>query len=216
MPGHMRMQKIPPIINKIIFCLKLKPFKVIIINLPELKITLPDMKKQILFILSLLILTIPEVLPQEDSTLTDDSDSVEVSLIENFVTPELPHKLVLSYFTSIPVKSTIVINGKIKIPVSDSLSENQKAEIDLTQYKFDDAYIPFNIEMQDSSGKTWESEQFEFEFPRDVKIESESNFLLFCLFGGAVFGLPSPDYVSWGGKNYFSLTKEIPLIFIPS
>jgi len=171
------------------------------------------MKKQILFILALLLLNIPEILPQEESA---ESDSVEITLIENFVTPETPHKLVLSYFTSVPAKSKIIIDEKTEINLTDTLSENHKAEIDLTQYKFDDAYIPFIIEAQDSSGKTWQSEPYEFEFPREVKIESESNFLLLCLFGGAVFGLPSPDYVRWGGKDYFSLTKEIPLIFIPS
>jgi hypothetical protein len=39
---------------------------------------------------------------------------------------------------------------------------------------------------------------------------------LLCLLGGTVFILPSPIYVNWEGKSYFSLNKEIPLIFIRS
>jgi hypothetical protein len=171
------------------------------------------MKNIILFTLVVFVINANFIFSQEESA---DSDSVEIFLIENFVTPEVPHTLIVSFFSSVPVKSKLVIEGKITIQVSSDLTDNHKAEIDLTQYNFDDAYIPFIIESEDSSGRVWQSEQYEFEFPREVKIESESNFLLLCLFGGAVFGLPSPAYVKWGEENYFSLTKEIPLLFIPS
>jgi hypothetical protein len=172
------------------------------------------MKKNIYIIIAIIVLHIPVILSQEETAA--EGDPVEIFLIENFVTPETPHKLMVSYSTSVPVKSKLIIDSKITIPVSENFADNHKTEVDLTKYNFDDTYIPFVIETEDSTGKIVQSERFEFEFPREVKIEGESNFLLLCLFGGAVFGLPAPAYVKWGGKNYFGLTKEIPLLFIPS
>ncbi|MFO7446344.1 MAG: hypothetical protein R6W90_08255 [Ignavibacteriaceae bacterium] len=144
------------------------------------------------------------------------SDSIEIYLIENFVTPEVPHTFMVSFFTSSPVKSSIIINGNIDYKVSDDYQENHEAEIDLTKFEFDDIYIPFVIVVEDSAGNIFQSENFDFEFPMETKIESESNFLFLCLFGGAVFGLPAPALVKWDNETYFSLTKEIPLIFIRS
>ncbi len=169
--------------------------------------------KNILFLLFFFLIINRISTAQEDSL---SYPPVDIFLIENFVTPEMPHTFMISYFTSSPVKSRIVINDKFNLIISDEPTENHSAEIDLTQFNFDDAYIPFVIIVEDSAGNTYTSEEYEFEFPREVKVEGESNFVLLCLFGGAVFGLPGPAYVKWGEENYFSLTKEIPLIFIRS
>jgi hypothetical protein len=61
-------------------------------------------------------------------------------------------------------------------------------------------------------GNKYTSEQYDFQLPQEVKVKSESNFLLLCLFGGSVFLLPAPTYVYANHNSYFSLTKEIPLI----
>jgi hypothetical protein len=45
-------------------------------------------------------------------------------------------------------------------------------------------------------------------------IKQDNNFLLLCLLGGTVFILPYPVYAYWNGTPYFSLTKEIPLVFL--
>jgi hypothetical protein len=68
--------------------------------------------------------------------------------------------------------------------------------------------------VEDSLGHQYKSEQYEFELPVEPKVEGESNLLLLCLFGATVFVVPSPTYVIEKSEDYFSLTKEIPLISI--
>ncbi len=143
-------------------------------------------------------------------------DSIEVYLIDSFVSPEKPHKFMLSFFTSDDCKSKVVIDGKYTFTVSDKLTEQHKTQIMLSQMNITKKTVPFIIEVTDSLGNTFKSEQYEFEMPGDIQMNKEegSNFLLLCLFGGTVFALPSPTAVMVHGKNYFSLTKEIPVVSI--
>ncbi len=68
--------------------------------------------------------------------------------------------------------------------------------------------------VEDTLGNKFTSDKYDFQLPQEMKVKSESNFLLLCLFGGTVFLLPSPAYVFTSNDKYFSLTKEIPLISI--
>ena len=72
----------------------------------------------------------------------------------------------------------------------------------------------FTITVEGAQGNSYTSEKDEFEIPKEIIVEGGSNFLMFCLFGGIVFALPSPVYVLAKENQYFSLTKEIPLIFL--
>jgi hypothetical protein len=137
---------------------------------------------------------------------------VEVFLIDSYVTPELPNRFVLSFFTSEPVKSKVLIEGKYEFEVSNELTDNHKTEIDITDLGFLDDQVPFIILMEDSTGEVYKSEQYDFIMPYEVKVDRESNFLLLCLFGGTVLAVPSPVYIRAKDDNYFSLTKEIPLL----
>jgi hypothetical protein len=143
-------------------------------------------------------------------------DSVEVYLIDSYIPPEMTNIFRLSFLTSVPSKSKVIIEDKYEYTVSDTLAENHDLLIDLTDLEFNSKTIPFIIYVEDSLGHTYRSEKFEFDIPVEMKRAEESNFLLFCLFGGIVFLVPSPAYVIQKEENYFSLTKEIPLVMIRS
>ena len=145
-----------------------------------------------------------------------DPDSVDVYIIDNYITPEKPPVLIISFFTSLPVKSKIIIDNQYEYLVSKELSENHKDSIDISNLKLKSKQIHFIVQVEDSLRRKYSSEIYEVDLPKEVEIKEESNFLLLCLLGGTVFILPSPVYVHWGGNSYFSLNKEIPLIFIRS
>ncbi len=143
-----------------------------------------------------------------------DEDSIEVYLIDSFVTPEVPHTFMLSFFTSAPARSKVIIDNSYDYKVSAELSESHKINIDISDLSFKKKNVPFVILVTDSAGRQYTSEIYEFELPEEPKVEGESNFLLLCLFGATVFGLPSPVYVKEKTEGYFSLTKEIPVVSI--
>ena len=143
----------------------------------------------------------------------NEKDSVDITVIDSYVTPEIPHTFLLSFFTSEACKSKVVIDGKFTYPVSDVFTDNHNLKIDLTKLHFKEKEIPFYIIVEDSSGNSYRSDINTFDLPGDIKIdEGDSNFLLLCLFGTTVFAMPDPVYVTGPNGNYFSLTKEIPLI----
>lgn len=143
-------------------------------------------------------------------------DTIEIYVIDNFVTPESPHIFMLSFFTSEVCKSKLNINGTDEIVISSLPTDNHKIQVDLTSYVLKSKANYFTIIVEDANGKTYSSEKDEFEIPKEVIVEGGSNFLMFCLFGGVVFALPSPVFVLTKENQYFSLTKEIPLIFLKS
>ena len=166
------------------------------------------MKLQVFFLLTLMICFSTFLNAQ------DETDSVEVYLIDNYVTPEVPHTFMLSFFTSAPVKSKVVIENSYVYEVSAELSESHKINIDLSDLSLKEKDIPFTILVEDSLGHQSTSDQFDFELPEEPKVEGESNLLLLCLFGATVFLVPSPAYVIEKSEDYFSLTKEIPVVSI--
>ena len=147
---------------------------------------------------------------------TAQQDTIEIYIIDNFVTPELPNKLMLSFFTSEVCKSKLNINGITELIISSEPTDNHKIQVDLTSYTLKSKENYFSIIVEDELGNSYTSEKDEFEIPKEIIVEGGSNFLMFCLFGGVVFALPSPVYVLTKESQYFSLTKEIPLIFLKS
>ncbi len=145
-----------------------------------------------------------------------NQDSIDVTVIDSYVTPEIPHEFLLSFFTSSKCKSKVIIDNKYVYRVSDTLTVDHNIKVNLTGLSFKAKSVPFIIEVEDSSGRKFKSEQHDFELPGEIKIQSESNFLLLCLFGATVFALPSPIFVASNNGNYFSLTKEIPILTIRS
>jgi hypothetical protein len=153
-----------------------------------------------------------DIFSQNDS----GSDSVDINLIDNYITPDSPHILVVSFYTSLPVISKIIIDRQYEYKVSKELAEDHHDSIDVSKLNLNSKQISFVVQVEDSTGRKSISETYEVDYPKEVEIKGESNFLFLCLFGGTVFLLPSPVYVYWGGTSYFSLSKEIPLVFIRS
>ena len=164
-------------------------------------------KKRILFLFALIFIL-------SDFQLSAQTDSIEIDIIDNFVTPEIPHNFVLSFFTSEKTKSTVLIDNKYEYVVSNTFNDIHKTRIDISKLKFKVKDVPFVVSVEDTNGNRFTSEKYDFQLPQEMKVESESNFLLLCIFGGTVFLLPSPTYLYTDNYKYFSLTKEIPLISI--
>ena len=140
------------------------------------------------------------------------ADSIEIYIIDSFVSPEIPNTFKLTFFTSDVCKSKVILDNKYEYKISDDLSDSHRLEVVLTDLKFESKHIPFQIFIEDSLGNKFSSEINEVDLPFELNVESESNFLMLCLFGGTVFLLPSPGVVFTEDQSYFSLTKEIPLI----
>ena len=87
-----------------------------------------------------------------------------------------------------------------------------KTEIEITGLKFDDKIVNFVIVTENETGNTYISEIFDFDLPYEPEVKQGSDLFQLCLFGGAIFLLPYPNLVFQRGKNFFSLTKEIPII----
>lgn len=169
--------------------------------------------KKVLFSLALILLVCSSWSNAQDEPAS--GDSIEVFLIDSYITPEVPHKFKLTFYTSDSCKSRLVMQGKYEFIISKDFAEEHKAEIDLTNLQFDSTDVPFVIYVEGKNGKTNASEGFEVAFPVEnqaAEKEGGSSLLMMCCFGGVIFGLPAPGYVTWGGKSYFSLTKEIPIV----
>ena len=141
-----------------------------------------------------------------------DADSIEVYLIDGYVKPEPPLKFVLSFFTSDIAKSVVVIDDRYSSIVSDEFADMHKAEIDLENMNFNEKIVPFVIITENEKGETFTSETFDFDLPFEPEIKGGSDFVQLCIFGGAIFLLPYPNYAIQNGQSSFSITKEIPII----
>ena len=145
---------------------------------------------------------------------TWDEEGIEVYLIDAYVKQEIPHQFVLSFFTSDSCFSRVMIDGQYEYLVSETLSDEHKTEIELTGLKFDSVTVPFEIYVKANNGKEYVSENYELLLPFKNEIDFNNSPGLFevCCFGGIIFGIPSPTFISRDGNNHFGLTKEIPLI----
>jgi len=169
------------------------------------------MKKSIL--LSLLYLAFSaSIFSQDDFETEIDSIGMEVFLIDAYVKQEPPYIFILSFYTSEVCLSNVIIDDKYEYLVSNGLSEAHSAKIDITALNFLERNVNFVIETIDSLGNKYKSEEFEFDLPYEPIIKDGSSIWTLCLFAGSVFILPMPGYVNADGNNYYSLTKEIPIV----
>lgn len=170
------------------------------------------------FFISLLFLLCAVRLSAQEETVSE-SDSAEVFLIDYYITPEKPYKFILTFSTSVSCVSKVILQQKNEYVVSAAPSTMHKTEIDVSSLRFDSTTVPFQVVVRDSLGRTSSSEITEVYLPDEYKIEAQeaSTSILFnCCIGGIIFGVPAPAYVSMDGKDYFSITKEIPLVSIYS
>jgi hypothetical protein len=143
-----------------------------------------------------------------------DSEALEIYLIDSYVTPELPHRFMLSFFTSDSCISKVLINDEYEFNISGEFTDQHSAEFDITNLKFDSSIVPFVLIVESVKGKEFTSQLYELILPSEYELKVDKNVSLFtvCCFGSVVFLLPSPTYISYEGESYFGLSKEIPVI----
>jgi hypothetical protein len=169
------------------------------------------MKKFILFSILLVSLS-SSIIAQEEFETKVDTGRIEVFLIDAYVKQEPPYIFILSFYTSEVCLSNVIIDNKYEYLVSNGLSEAHSAKIEITALNFLERNVNFVIETIDSLGNKYKTEEFEFDLPYEPIIKDGSSIWTLCLFAGSVFLLPMPGYVITDGDNYYSLTKEIPVV----
>jgi hypothetical protein len=149
-----------------------------------------------------------KIFAQQDTT----ASSFDVYVIDSFITPELPHKFVLSFSTGDSCTSEILINKK-SLNVSKIFTDSHRLEIELDKLKLDSASFSYSIVAKNKKGTKVTTESYLVALPKGLVITPEQDVGLFsiCL-GGIVFAIPSPTYVFANGVHHWSLSKEIPLI----
>jgi len=160
--------------------------------------------QKILFLCAIVLTTI--------NIYSQQTDSIEIYLIDAYVKPELPHKFILSFFTSDVCKSKVIIDENYEYTINDELSDMHKTEIEITNLEFDSKIVKFIILTEDEASNNYINEVLDFDLPYEPEIKEGSDFFQVCLFGGAIFLLPYPNLVIQGGENLFGLTKEISII----
>jgi len=161
-------------------------------------------------ILFFVFLALSSITAQIDSI---SSGNIDIFVIDSYITPEPPYKFTLSFYTSDSCTSKIIFDNKKEFVVSEKLNENHKIEIELNGIISNKNSIQYRILVYDKNNVESKSQLYDLEVPQNIIYAYKKNVNLFqvCCFGGIIFGLPSPTYISKNNKNYFGLTKEIPV-----
>jgi len=164
--------------------------------------------------MKLLTILILVVFSFQNATYSQEEteNELEIFLIDAFCKPDSNRILIITYYSSFPVKSKVILENRYEFEVSNELTELHKIRIDLSDLDFEDKQVEFVVKSVDSLGNKFTSEIFDFDLPYEPNIKGGSNIFTLCLFGGAVFLLPNPGLVVQNNKAEWSLTKEIPLL----
>jgi hypothetical protein len=154
------------------------------------------------------LITAVQINAQTDTTIS----TMEIFIIDSYITREAPNKFILSFSTSDSANSKLIINDKKILDVSKTLSENHKIELELNKLNLDSAKFNYVVIVCDRKGKETRSEVYHVEFTQELTISEEHNVGIFnvCL-GGIVFAIPSPTYLWINNEHHWSISKEIPL-----
>ncbi|MEW6196493.1 MAG: hypothetical protein AB1521_15190 [Bacteroidota bacterium] len=157
----------------------------------------------------LIIFLTAGILHSQEETV--GAGNIEIFVIDSYITPETPHKFVLSFFTSDSCKSMVIINSD-QYEVSEKYTDNHKFELILDK-KADQNKFTYKLIVNDFEGNESSSQLYEVEIPQEMILAAEKDLdlLQVCCFGGIIFGLPSPTLVLIEDKSFFGLSKEIPI-----
>lgn len=138
-------------------------------------------------------------------------EPTEIYVIDSYVTPEKPHRLIISFSTSEECTSVLKIKSSKDYNVSDSLTDNHLIEIDLSDL-FELSSIKYRIAVKNRDKREAFSEEYEVALPSEklLTTANSSNWYQMCV-GGLVFAIPSVEYLVMDGAEYWGLSKEIPL-----
>ena len=148
--------------------------------------------------------------------LYSQNGDIQLIIIDSFIPPEQPLTLNLSFFTSEPTTSKILISNEFEFVTTEEFTSQHNIKIDISNIAVDNMILQAIIIVTDSMNQITKSEELLIDYPKIIKVEKESNFLLFGLMFASVFIIPTPGYAYTEGENRFSLTKEIPLISFTS
>lgn len=150
-------------------------------------------------------------------SLFAQSDSIEVFVIESFVSAENPGTFQLTFNTSVPCKSKIIIANQYSISLSDTLTDTHKKSIDISKMHFDSLNTTFRAILTDSTGHTNQSDAFEIQLPatEEKAVEVKGGGLSSCFYGGLVYLIPNATLNMLTENNklkgYWGVSKELPL-----
>ena len=138
---------------------------------------------------------------------------VEIFIIDSYVTPEEPYKAKITFFTSDSVTSLLYFENGLKFEVSKLPTDEHKFTISLDSLEADSTVISYNVIISDNFGQSKKSELYDLYLPAEfeLKMKDKNGLMNVCL-GGLFYLLPFPVYINSNGSNFFSLTKELPLI----
>ena len=145
-------------------------------------------------------------------TILCQSKSVQIYVIDSYISPEKPLKLNVSFFTTQTTTSKILISNKFEYTISDKLTSLHKVKIDISNFGLKDTILTFKIIVKSSNYVITESQTYLVDYPKIISVGKESNFLLFGMLFASIFIIPTPSYAFTEDGNHFSITKEIPLI----
>ena len=157
----------------------------------------------------ILLLLIKNMFAQVDSS---GVSSNEIFVIDSYITPEKPHKLIVSFSTDDSSTSVIVLQNIKTFIVSNSFTDNHKIEIELDGIKSDSTVLKYFLSARSKNGVETKSDLYEVELPRDISLTeaNDVNWTQMCL-GGLVYAIPGIEYVGMDGGEYLGLYKELPV-----
>lgn len=142
----------------------------------------------------------------------NDTTRTDLFVIDSYITPEKPFKLILSFGTSDSCTSVVRINKLRNVVVSNVLTDIHKVEVELTTEELSANVITYQIILSLKDNSKFVSEDFFVELPHEIMIKevNDVNYTQMCI-GGLVFAIPTFEYTFIEGKEYLGLSKEIPL-----
>ncbi|MCE1189111.1 MAG: hypothetical protein LWX56_08205 [Ignavibacteria bacterium] len=141
-----------------------------------------------------------------------DGNGVEIFLIESFVPQESPNQFYLTVYTSVRCRSKVILNNKYAFTISDSLTDNHKAVLDISAVKADSLSIPFVIEVTDSLNVKTVSEKYEIILPSVEKAPQGGGEFASCLYGALIYAIPVVDGYRQDAQNRWGFSKEFPIL----
>ncbi|MDA3860526.1 MAG: hypothetical protein PF445_04815, partial [Melioribacteraceae bacterium] len=88
----------------------------------------------------------------------DEVNEIDIFVIDSYVAPETPHKIMLTFFTSESVKANINFDGNDEIEVSSEYLEEHRFEMLLSKLNYDSTSIPYKIIGENGGGLKSSSE----------------------------------------------------------
>lgn len=152
--------------------------------------------------------------PASGEEISNLEEKIEVFLIDSYVTPEIPHTFILSYFTSDSAVTTVILENEFEFTVSAEYSDFHEIKIDLTEFVFDSIFISYRIIGKGMDQNEFVSENYEVTLPYKDKLlmkDTPGFFSAFCL-GALIYLIPAPALVIHEENTYLSLSKELPVI----